>query len=173
MQTPTQMMLNNERVDPNIRGVEAGAVAPKNRHVLLGFGSLTLAVIEAICLFFVTANGVALLLGGASIAFAQGVLVFHSAAIRIPLLSLATIGALLNLWLLFNSWRLRSAPSARWRRKPLEKQERRRVIIVATLSILTLVFVATELILHHHYHGSSFARVSIPSLRIEPNSSSA
>jgi hypothetical protein len=162
-------VLNDEQQDLDARGVETGAGRPQKTQVLLGFGSLTLAAIEAICLFFVTANGLALLLGGASIAFAQGVVVFHSAAIRIPLLSLATIGAVLNLWLLFNAWRLRSAPSARWRRKPLEKKERRRIVIVATLSILTLLFVATELFLHHRFHGSSFARASTPSLRIERN----
>jgi hypothetical protein len=159
---------NDEKQDSYPRGVEAASGRPKKSQVLLGLGSLTLATIEAICLIFVTANGVALLLGGASIAFAQAVVVFHSAAIRIPLLSLATIGAMLNLWLLFNAWRLRSAPSARWRRKPLDKKERRRIIVVATLSILTLAFVATELFLHHRFHGSSFARVSIPSVRIEP-----
>ena len=168
-----QTALHDEQQDLDPSGAETETGRPKKTQVLLGFGSLTLAAIEAICLFFVTANGVALLLGGASIAFAQGVVFFHSAAIRIPLLSLATIGALLNLWLLFNAWRLRNASSAQWRRKPLEKKERRRIVIVAALSILTLVFVAAELFLHHRLHGSSFARVSNPSVRIERNSASA
>jgi hypothetical protein len=161
--------LDDEQQDFDPSGAETGAGRPKKTQVLLGFGSLTFAAIEAVCLFLVTANGLAVLLGGASIVLAQGVAFFHSAAIRIPLLSLATIGALLNLWLLFNAWRLRRASSAQWRRKPLEKKERRRITIVATLSILTLMFVAAELFLHHRLHGSSFARVSIPSARIERN----
>jgi len=149
--------------------VEVGAGKPNKRQVLLGSGSLAIAVIEALCLFFVSANGLIVLLGGASITLAQGAVLFHSTAIRLPLLSLATLGALLNLWLLFNAWRLRSAPSARWRKKPLEPKERRRIAIVTTLSVLTLLFVAAELFLHHRLHGSSFARTLVPSAQIEQN----
>jgi hypothetical protein len=114
-----------------------------------------------------------LLLGGASISLSQGAVLFHSAAIRLPLVSLATLGALLNLWLLFKAWRLRRAPSARWRRKPLDQKERQRIVIVGTLSIITLLVVAKEFFLHHRLHGSSFARTFNPSARIERNFTSA
>lgn len=129
---------------------------------MLGTGSLVLAAVEAICLFLVSANGLIVLLGGAAIGLAQGAAWIHSAAIRLPLLGLAAVGALLNLWLLANSWRLRNATSARWRKKPLLPSERRRIILIATLSVLTLLFVAAELFLHHRFHGSAFASVHIP-----------
>jgi hypothetical protein len=161
------MVVNDVSGNSDLPDVETGAGRPKKRQVFLGFGSLTLATIEALCLFFVTANGLALLLGGASITVARGAILFHSAAIRLPLLSLATLGALLNLWLLFNAWRLRRAPSARWRRKALDQKERRRIAIVGALSIITLLVVATELYLHHRFHGSSFARTFDPSSCVE------
>jgi hypothetical protein len=145
---------------------ELGDAKAQKSHVLLGAGSLTLAAIEAICLFFVSANGLILLLGGLSAGVAQSVVFFHSAPVRLPLLALATIGALLNLWLLFNAWRLRSAPSAQWRRKPLLPAERRRIVIVAVLSVVTLTLVGTELYLHHKYHGSAFARLTAPSIHL-------
>lgn len=126
-------------------------------QVLLGSGSLALAAIEAVCLFFVSANGVIVLLGGAAIGLAQGAAWIHSAAIRLPLLGLAAFGALLNLWLLVNSWKLRNAASARWRKKALLPSERKRIILIAVLSILTLLFVGAELFLHHKFHGSAFA----------------
>jgi len=163
------MELKDVHADSDLPGVESRAGRPNKKQVFLGFGSLAVAAIEAVCLFFVTANGLVLLLGGASISLAQGAVLFHSAAIRLPLLSLATLGAMLNLWLLFNAWRLRRAPSAQWRRRPIDQKERRRMIIVGTLSIITLLVVATELFLHHRLHGSSFARTFNPSTRIERN----
>jgi hypothetical protein len=162
-------MLNNEKADPDLHNVEYGAERPNKKQVFLGFGSLVVAAIEAVCLFFVTANGLVLLVGGASISLAHGAVLFHSAAIRLPLLSLATLAAVLNLRLLFNAWRLRRAPSAQWRRRPLDQKERRRIVIVGALSIITLLVVATELFLHHRLHGSSFARTFNPSARIVRN----
>ena len=126
--------------------------------MLLGTGSLFLATVEAVCLFLVTANGIGLLLGGAAITLAQGALLFHSPAIRLPLLFIATIGALLNLWLIGNNWRLRRTPSAQWRIQPLTTKERWRNRVLLIFSILTLILVGTELYLHHKFHGSMLAR---------------
>lgn len=154
---PLPLALENEKED---RELDAGALdlgKPGKTQVLLGSGSLALAAIEAVCLFLVSANGLIVLSGGAAIGLAQGAAWIHAAAIRLPLLGLAAFGALLNLWLLVNSWKLRNSPSARWRKKPLLPSERRRIILVATLSILALLFVATELFLHHRFHGSAFA----------------
>jgi hypothetical protein len=167
------MVSKDVLADSDLPGVESRAGKPNKKQVFLGLGLLAVAAIEAVCLFFVTANGLVLLLGGASISLAQGAVLFHSAAIRLPLLSFATLGALLNLWLLFNARRLRRASSARWRRRPLDQKERRRFVIVGTLSIITLLVVATELFLHHRLHGSSFARTFNPSARVERNFTSA
>lgn len=135
--------------------------------MLLGSGSLVLAAIEAICVFFVSANGLIVLVGGATIGLAQGAAFIHAAAIRLPILAVATLGALLNLWLLFNAWNLRRAGSAMWRIKPLTLKERRRIILIAAMSIVTLL-VASELYLHHKEHGSAFAFRSTASGLVEP-----
>ena len=119
--------------------------------------SLFLATIEAVCVFVVSANGVAALVGSSGIVLAGGARVFHQAAIRLPLLALATAIALLNLWMLLNTWRLRRASAAQWRLRPLPASERRQIALIAVLSFLTLVFVAAELFVHHRLHGSAFA----------------
>lgn len=98
---------------------------------------------------------------------AQGAAFIHAAAIRLPILAVATLGALLNLWLLFNAWNLRRAGSAMWRIKPLTLKEQRRIILIAAMSIVTLL-VASELYLHYKEHGSAFAfRSTAPGL-VEP-----
>lgn len=129
-----------------------------DRTALVSSGaSLLLATIEAVCLFVVSANGVAVVAGSTGIALVEGAHIFHQAAIRLPLLSVATIVALLNLWMLFNSWRLRRSGAARWRIRPLQASERRRKMLIVVLSVTALLFVALELFLHHRLHGSAFA----------------
>lgn len=151
------LAVEDHREDFKLDVVLPNVANSSKKQVLLGSGSLALAAIEAVCLFFVSANGLIVLLGGAAIGLAQGAAWIHSAAIRLPLLGLATFGALLNLLLLVNSWKLRNAASARWRKKALLASERRRIILIAVLSILTLLFVGAELFLHHKFHGSAFA----------------
>jgi hypothetical protein len=119
--------------------------------------SLFLATIEAVCVFVVSANGVAALIGSSGIVLAGGARFFHQAAIRLPLLTFATAVALFNLWTLLNTWRKRRAPAAQSRLRPLSASERRQIAVIAVLSLLTLVFVGAELFVHHRLHGSAFA----------------
>jgi hypothetical protein len=119
--------------------------------------SLFLATIEAVCVFVVSANGVAALVGSSGIVLAEGARIFHQAAVRLPLLALATVVALFNLWMLLNAWRLRRAPTAQWRLRPLLASQRRQIALIAALSLLTLVLVGAELFVHHKLHGSAFA----------------
>jgi hypothetical protein len=131
---------------------------PDDRTALVSSGaSLLLATIEAVCVFVVSANGVAALVGSSGIVLVEGARIFHEARIRLPLLALATVIALLNLWMLFNTWRLRRSGAAQWRIRPLGTPERRRMMVVAAMSVITLLFVALELFLHHRLHGSAFA----------------
>jgi hypothetical protein len=129
-----------------------------DRTALVSSGaSLFLATIEAVCVFVVSANGVAAVVGSSGIVLVEGARIFHQAAIRLPLLAVATLIALLNLWMLFNTWRLRRSGAAQWRIRPLQASQRRRMIVIAALSVITLLFVALELFVHLRLHGSAFA----------------
>lgn len=121
--------------------------------------SLFFATVEAVCVFVVSANGVAALVGSSGIVVAEGARVFHQAAIRLPLLGLATVIAVFNLWILLKAWRLRRARTAQSDIHPLVASARRQIALIAVLSILTLVLVGAELFVHHKLHGSAFASV--------------
>ena len=139
-------MRNSEKANGRIGMASSGA-------------SLFLATVEAVCVFVVSANGVAALVGSSGIVLAEGARIFHQAAIRLPLLGLATVIALYNLWMLLNTWRLRRAPTAQGHIRPLPASERRRMALIAVLSTLTLLLVGAELFVHHKLHGSAFAGV--------------
>jgi len=125
--------------------------------VASGGVSLFLATVEAVCVFVVSANGVAALVGSSGIVLAEGARIFHQAAIRLPLLGLATVVAVFNLWMLLKVWRLRRASAAQGPMRPLATSERRQMALIAVLSTLTLLLVGAELFVHHKLHGSAFA----------------
>ena len=136
----------------------------ENVHGRIGIASsgasLFLATVEAVCVFVVSANGVAAIVGSSGIVLAESARIFHQAAIRLPLLSLATLIAVFNLWMLLKAWRLRRTSAAQGGSRPLPPSERRRIALIAVLSILTLFFVGAELFVHHKLHGSAFAGTS-------------
>jgi hypothetical protein len=151
-----------ETVEPtksSMAGADANphAIAPVGlrAHGVVGWGALTLAVLESICTGAMLLSGVRVALGFSSL-LAAGVAGpargFHSNAIRIPLLTLAGLGACLNLVLYWNEERIRNNPAARWRLRPLTVLHRRRSKIQVVTALLTFVFIALELITHPFFH---------------------
>jgi hypothetical protein len=122
---------------------------------LIGWASLALAAVQAICAAAVALSGVRVLLGMTSLLAAgamgpaQG---FHRDALRIPILWIAGILAALNLLLLWNENRIRRNPSAQWRIQPLTSRERRRRWIQLSTSVATLVLILAEVVTHPWFH---------------------
>lgn len=77
---------------------------------------------------------------------------FHQDAIRIPMLIIGTLGAVINLAVLFRTRQLRNRASAHWRRRSLSKPERRREMLQLVLAVLTLVLVGVETWTHTLVH---------------------
>ena len=127
----------------------------KPTRSLLTWGALALAAAESLCVAAVGLSGMRVALGLTSLLAAgaggpaRG---FHREAIRIPLLTLGTIGAVLSLLLLWNEDRLRRNPAAAWRLRPLTPGQRRRRWFQLGCPILTLLLVAAELITHPWFH---------------------
>lgn len=125
------------------------------RGILIGWASLALAAVQAICAAAVALSGVRVLLGMTSLLAAgamgpaQG---FHRDALRIPILWIAGILAALNLLLLWNENRIRRNPSAQWRIQPLTSRERRRRWIQLSTSVATLVLILAEVVTHPWFH---------------------
>ncbi len=127
----------------------------RTTRLLLTWGSLALAAAESLCVAAVGLSGMRVALGLTSLLAAgaggpaRG---FHREAIRIPLLTIGTIGALLSLLLLWNENRLRRNPAAAWRMRPLTPTQRRRRWFQLWTAVLTLLLVAAELITHPWFH---------------------
>jgi len=114
----------------------------------LAGGSFSLALIETVCVFFLSLSKLGILIGLAAFMSAEIASPFHSDRVRVPLLGLAFAGSVANLFLLWNAQHLRNASTAAWRKRPLTSSQRRRIIFLVALSILTILLVAAEFWIH-------------------------
>ena len=67
----------------------------------------------------------------------------------------ATIGSLINLYVIWRIRTLRARPSSQWRVRAVTAKQRRSELFQIVLAIITLVLVATEWITHPHGSSSS------------------
>ena len=129
--------------------------ASKPARLLLTWGSLALAAAESLCVAAVGLSGVRVALGLSSLLAAgaggpaHG---WHREAIRVPLLSIGTVGSLLSLLLLWNEEKLRRNPSAAWRMRPLTPEQRRVRWFQLTAAVITLLLVVAEVVTHTWFH---------------------
>lgn len=122
----------------------------------IAWSSFLFALLQSFCSAVLAVSGLRVLIGLTSLAAAAGVDVpargFHSDAIRIPMMALALLGSLFNLYTLWNARRLRNRPSAEWRRVPLTSKKKASESLQLILSVLTLVLLAAEWITHPLIH---------------------
>ena len=114
---------------------------------VLTSASLILALLQSLCTAILTISGIRMAIGLGALAASSiyaPILGFHGDAFRIPMLALATIGAIVNLLVLAWIWWLRSRPSAKWRKREVSKNERRSERVQVALSVLTLLLVGVE-----------------------------
>jgi hypothetical protein len=130
----------------------------KGLSVLSG-ASVAMALLQSICTAVLTINSIRLGIGLAALAagsIATPVTSFHRDAIRIPMLTLAVIGSVVNLAVLAWIRHLRSRPEAQWRQTEISKKQRRSERLQFALAILTLVLVGLEMWAHPIVnHGAS------------------
>ena len=129
-------------------------VKPAELHlpVRTSWMTLIISIVEAACVFAVAAAKTGLVLGSAAIALTGWTLSLHRDVIRIPLLLIAIVGSLINLYLLWRAHRLRSAASAAWRRRPLTTRDKWRIALVFSLSVMTLALGMAEIYFHRLFH---------------------
>jgi hypothetical protein len=138
--------------------VAAVPTAPESgaRTKLLTWSSFVFALLQSLCSAVVAISGIRVAIGLGALAAAAGIHApargFHADAIRIPMMTLALVGALLNLYLLWNARRLRNRPAAQWRRIPLTAKKKASERLQLSLSILTLLLLAAEWITHPMIH---------------------
>ena len=127
----------------------------------VGGASLVFALLQSLCTAVFAISGIRVAIGLTALAAVSGIYApargFHQDAIRIPMLILATAGALLNLAVLGWVWRLRAQGSAQWRRRELTKRQRRSERLQVVLAIVTLILVGLETWTHPMIHRTGTA----------------
>ncbi len=135
----------------------------------VSFASVTVALLQSLCTAVLTINGIRLGIGLGALAASSiwaPVRAFHRDAIRIPMLSLAVAGAVVNLAVLFWIWRLRARPEAQWRRREISLKQRRSERLQVAMAVLTLILVGAETWTHivlHRPHVRTARTVQIKS----------
>ena len=117
--------------------------------------SVAMALLQSLCTAVLTVNSVRLGIGLAALtagSIAGPLVPFHRDAIRIPMLVIATVGAVINLAVLAWVWRQRARPEAQWRRRELTKKQRVSERLQVAMAILTLVLVGLEVWTHAILH---------------------
>jgi hypothetical protein len=123
---------------------------------LLTWSSIVFAVLQSACTAVIAISGLRVAIGLSALTAAAGIhapaLGFHQDAIRIPMMALAFLGAILNLYVIWKIRRLRNKPAAQWRQQPVSKQKLNAERFQIALSILTLLLLAAEWITHPLIH---------------------
>src|SRR5947199_4504723 len=94
---------------------------------LLNWSSIVFAVLQSACTAVIAISGMRVAIGLSALAAAAGIHApargFHQDGIRIPMMVLALVGSLLNLFVIWKIRSLRSKPASQWRQQPVTKQK--------------------------------------------------
>ena len=123
---------------------------------LLNWSSIVFAVLQSACTAVIAISGLRVAIGLSALAAAAGIHApahgFHQDAIRIPMMTLAFLGAVINLFVIWKVRNLRSKPAAQWRQQPVTKKKLNSERFQIALSVLTLLLLAAEWITHPLVH---------------------
>jgi hypothetical protein len=119
-------------------------------------GGFLFALLQSACTAVLAISGFRVLIGLSALAAAAGVNTpakgFHQDAIRIPMMLLALLGALANLYSVWRVRSLRARPAAQWRVQSVSREKVRSERLQIVLAIVTLVLLAAEWTTHPMLH---------------------
>jgi hypothetical protein len=142
--------------DSQVHSATDPAGGPRAIGRLLSWSSLVIALLQSLCTAVLAISGIRVLIGLTALAAAAGFDTpakgFHSDAIRIPMMTVALVGSLLNLYLVWHTRRLRNRPAAQWRRVPQTAKKLASERLQIVLSVVTLALLVAEWITHPMIH---------------------
>ena len=125
---------------------------------LVSLTSFLFILLQSACTAVMAVSGLRLLIGLGSLAaasFIPGFIFFiHTDKIRIPMMVIAVLGSVLNLYVVWRIRSLRARPASQWRVQPVTAKQRRSETIQIVLSILTLLLVVAEILAHYVLLGA-------------------
>ena len=124
----------------------------ETRSFRFSAASFGAAVVQGACAFLMLGNSLKVALGIGSVTAARSGSLIHSDPVRLSLMVIAALGATFTLYVLWNGWRLRNRPEARWRRRPLTNRERWRIGIGLASSVLSWMLIIGEIYAHRIFH---------------------
>jgi hypothetical protein len=124
---------------------------------LVSATSFAFILLQSACTAVIAISGIRVAIGLSALAEATiGIHApasgFHRDAIRIPMMIAATLGSLVNLYVVWRIRTLRARPSAQWRVQAVTLKQRRSELFQVALAIVTLILVAAEWITHPMVH---------------------
>jgi hypothetical protein len=140
-------------VEPNVLTLEQNRKA----HWVVSGTSLFFILLQSACTAVMAISGVRVVIGLGALVAASGLgtpaVGFHRDAIRIPMMVIAVLGSVINLYVIWRIRSLRNRPASQWRMTvPTGRQIRSEQFQIA-LAILTLLLVIAEWITHRIIHN--------------------
>ncbi|WP_254063518.1 hypothetical protein [Granulicella sp. S190] len=134
----------------------AASAPERTRSWFVAATSLVFIVLQSACTAVIALSGVRVAIGLSSLAGAISTHApaagFHRDSIRIPMMIAATIGSLINLYVIWRIRTLRARPSSKWRIQPATPGQLRSEFFQIALAVLTLILVAAEWTTHTILH---------------------
>jgi hypothetical protein len=121
---------------------------PRDRSLWLAMASTVGGLVQGACAVLVASSSLKGLVSVAALAGALKASKLHSDIVRVPLMAVSVLLSCLSLFVLWNAHRMRNLPSARWRKRPLTSRQWLAILFSLSLSLLTLVLVVYEAMLH-------------------------
>jgi hypothetical protein len=148
------------RIDKSVVTEHTGVSERKRQRQgswLIGLTSFIFILLQSACTAVMAVSGLRMLIGLGSLAAASFIPGFifsvHTDKIRIPMMVIAVLGSVLNLYVVWKIRSLRARPASQWRVQPVTAKQRRSETIQIVLSTLTLLLVVGETLAHHVLHG--------------------
>lgn len=114
-------------------------------------------MLQSLCTAVMAISGVRVLIGLSALATAAGLnrpaSGYHADAIRIPMMTIAVVGSLINLYVVWRIRSLRSRPAAQWRAQPVSSRQRRTETFQIVLAVVSLILVVIEWWTHRIVHN--------------------
>jgi hypothetical protein len=130
---------------------------PDRRSWIVAATSFLFILLQSACTAVIAVSGVRVVIGLSALAAAAGLnrpaSGFHADAIRIPMMVIAVLGSLINLYVIWRIRTLRARPSSQWRTTPATAKQKRGELLQIVLAVVTLALVAAEWITHHIVHN--------------------
>ena len=156
MTSPATEQVQSATNSPTVGTEASRPKMPAINTKFLNWSGIVFALLQSACTAVIAISGLRVAIGLSALAAAAGIHApahgFHQDAIRIPMMVLAFLGAVLNLYVVGKVRRLRSRPASQWRQQPVTKKKLSSERFQIALSVLTLLLLAAEWITHPFIH---------------------